>query len=79
MCSTFRKDVLEEILKEYYDERSEYYHQSVVKDVDKKAETLEYVYSEIVFKILEIVDSYKSKDEFLSFLSQGITNPEPSE
>lgn len=68
------KNYFNEIIDEYYDDRSEYAHQSNVNEVEHKANRLAYFYKIIIEKYVSILNKYKSKKELLTELDKTSQN-----
>jgi len=62
------KTTLGDILKEHYEVRSDYSHQSYRKDFSKKINTLVGVYYLVLEKFLEKIDKYDKKKDFVNWL-----------
>lgn len=64
------KEYFKAIMDEYYEDRSEYAHQSNIDEVEHKANRLVYFYKTIIEKYIPLLDKYKSKKELLAELDK---------
>ncbi len=62
---TFNNEVLEKLLHEYYEKRSEYTHQSTMEELEKEIITIIKIYQIIVKLYLKEIPKYNSKKDLI--------------